>query len=153
MTADTHGTVATARIRRMTARDVPAVTDLCDQLGYPSTREQVASRFARLNDRPDHALLVADRDGAPVGWIHIGLEPLLELDLAACVHGLIVAECERGRRVGERLLAEAERWAAERGCGVVRVRSNVVRERAHRFYLREGYRLVKTSCIFQKPLA
>jgi GNAT superfamily N-acetyltransferase len=137
----------------MTARDVPAVTDLCDQLGYPSTREQVASRFARLDDRPDHALLVADRDGAPVGWIHIGLEPLLELDLAACVHGLIVAERERGRRVGERLLAEAERWAAERGCGVVRVRSNVVRERAHRFYLREGYRLVKTSCIFQKPLA
>jgi GNAT superfamily N-acetyltransferase len=137
----------------MRSGDLPAVRDLCDQLGYPSTREQVAARFARLDGQPEHALLVADRDGAVVGWMHIGLEPLLEMDLTACVHGLIVAEGERGRRVGERLLGEAEHWAAERRCGAVRVRSNVVRERAHRFYLREGYRLVKTSCVFEKPLA
>jgi hypothetical protein len=32
------------------------------------------------------------------------------------------------------------------------VRSRIVRERAHRFYEREGYELVKTSHVFEKPL-
>jgi len=32
------------------------------------------------------------------------------------------------------------------------VRSRVARERAHRFYEREGYALVKTSHVFEKPL-
>ena len=35
----------------------------------------------------------------------------------------------------------------------VRVRSNVVRERAHQFYLRAGYAIVKTSLVFEKSLS
>ena len=33
------------------------------------------------------------------------------------------------------------------------VRSQVSREPAHRFYLREGYARVKTSAVFEKVLA
>jgi hypothetical protein len=32
------------------------------------------------------------------------------------------------------------------------VRSNVVRERAHAFYQREGFVLIKTQRVFEKPL-
>jgi hypothetical protein len=32
------------------------------------------------------------------------------------------------------------------------VRSRVTRERAHQFYEREGYRLLKTSHVFEKRL-
>jgi hypothetical protein len=35
---------------------------------------------------------------------------------------------------------------------VLRVRSQIIREDAHRFYLREGYSKVKTSVVFEKPL-
>ena len=34
--------------------------------------------------------------------------------------------------------------------GAVRVRSNVVRDRAHAFYEREGYRKVKVQQVFEK---
>jgi hypothetical protein len=34
----------------------------------------------------------------------------------------------------------------------LRVRSNAIRERAHAFYLRDGYTRVKTSAVFEKPL-
>jgi hypothetical protein len=34
----------------------------------------------------------------------------------------------------------------------MQVRSRMSRERAHRFYEREGYEQVKTSVVFRKPL-
>jgi hypothetical protein len=34
----------------------------------------------------------------------------------------------------------------------MRVRSNAIRERAHAFYLRDGYARVKTSAVFEKAL-
>ena len=49
-------------------------------------------------------------------------------------------------------VAAAEAWARERGCLAVRVRSNVVRERAHAFYRREGFREIKTQQVLEKEL-
>jgi GNAT superfamily N-acetyltransferase len=47
----------------------------------------------------------------------------------------------------------AERWAIARGHRVLRLRSRVQREGAHRFYERLGYRIAKTSHTFQKQLS
>ena len=47
----------------------------------------------------------------------------------------------------------AEEWAARHGCPRVRVRSNVIRERTHRFYERLGYRAVKSQKVFDKSQA
>ena len=44
----------------------------------------------------------------------------------------------------------AEAWAVAQGLGKVRVRCNVVRERTHRFYEREGFVVTKTQKIFDK---
>jgi GNAT superfamily N-acetyltransferase len=64
----------------------------------------------------------------------------------------VVDEAHRSGGVGRALLGAAEAWAREHGCEVVTVRSRVARERAHRFYEREGYVRVKTSHVFSKPL-
>ena len=48
------------------------------------------------------------------------------------------------------LLAAAEAWAREHGFASMRVRSNILRERAHRFYLREGYIEKKRQAVFLK---
>jgi GNAT superfamily N-acetyltransferase len=63
-----------------------------------------------------------------------------------------VDEKRRSAGTGRKLLQVAERWAAERGCKSVSVRSNVIRERAHEFYLRNGYEHFKTQKAFRKPL-
>ena len=63
-----------------------------------------------------------------------------------------MADGSRGVGVGAQLLHAAEQWAAKNGFGRMRVRSNVVRERAHRFYLREGYRERKRQVVFDKDL-
>jgi hypothetical protein len=48
------------------------------------------------------------------------------------------------------LLAIAEQWARSHGCTTISVRSNVTRERAHRFCTRNGYEHAKTQKLFQK---
>ena len=43
-------------------------------------------------------------------------------------------------------------WAREMGCRAVSLRSNVVRDGAHAFYEKAGYRRIKTQHVFQKEL-
>jgi GNAT superfamily N-acetyltransferase len=50
------------------------------------------------------------------------------------------------------LLEEVEEWAKARGCSTMRLRSNVVRKDAHRFYVNLGYEIVKRQLAFRKVL-
>ena len=65
---------------------------------------------------------------------------------------LVVADAARGQGVGAALLHAVEAWARQQGYGTLYVRSNVVRGRAHHFYLREGYVEVKRQAVFRKDV-
>jgi len=137
----------------MKTEDAEAVAGLCGQLGYPSTRDEIARRWARLAGDAAHAVFVAADHDRAIGWIHVAVRPLLEFDLSAEIWGLVVDEQSRGAGVGRRLLEAAEQWAAASGCTAVRVRSRIARVRAHAFYERHGYLKSKTQHVFEKPLA
>lgn len=100
-----------------------------------------------------HAVMVAESaEGKVIGWVHASVAPLLEVDLRAEVNALVVADNERSRGAGALLLKAAEEWARKHGCKNMSVRSNVVRERAHEFYLRNGYEHYKTQKAFRKAI-
>jgi hypothetical protein len=50
------------------------------------------------------------------------------------------------------LMEQAEDWTRDKGCGVVYVRSGILREKAHSFYRGIGYDQTKTLHLFQKDL-
>jgi GNAT superfamily N-acetyltransferase len=137
-------------IRAAEPRDVDAIAVLAGQLGYPTSSEAMAPRLAALGQ--GDAVRVADDGGACIGWIHVSVIHLLETDTFAEIRGLVVAEAHRGGGIGEALVRAAEEWARSRGCPRVRVRSNVIRERTHRFYERLGYRVIKSQKVFDKAL-
>lgn len=139
-------------IRMMETRDVDRVAGLLTELGYPSTPQQIARRFTRIDGRADQALLVADDGRAVVGWMHVGTHPYLESDESAEILGLVVADGQRSRGVGTALVRAAEKWAVEHGCEAIRVRSRITRDRAHAFYERGGFERIKTQHCFQKML-
>ena len=139
-------------IRPALASDAAAIASLSEQLGYPSTGGQIASRMTALHARGGTAIFVAESDGAVVGWVAVREDLVLESGAFAEIAGLVVAETQRGRGIGEALVGAAEAWARERGHGRMRVRSNVVREKAHRFYERLGYTITKRQAVFDKPL-
>lgn len=142
-----------ARIRRARSADVARIARLSGELGYPTTAKEMRKRFAGLKPASRHLVLVAEtREAGVIGWTHISVEPLLEVPLRAEVNGLVVGEGQRSHGAGRRLLEEAEKWARKQGARSMSVRSNVIRERAHGFYERNGYEHYKTQKAFRKAL-
>jgi GNAT superfamily N-acetyltransferase len=140
-------------VRRASRADAQPIAALCVQLGYPTSPEEVVRRLAKIEQDDDHALYVAELPGGGViGWVHVYVSRLLVADPSAEIGGLVVDEAYRRRGVGRRLMEEAERWAGERGCAAINLRSNIIRKEAHAFYERIGYSNVKTQLKFHKPL-
>ena len=141
------------KIRRAKLADAPRLAELADQLGYPSTTEQICRRFRTLQPASQNAVFVAESPSEGViGWVHVSKEPLLDVDVRAEINGLIVEERHRSLGAGALLMDAAEDWARQRGCKGMSVRSNVIRERAHKFYERCGFEHYKTQKSFRKPL-
>jgi GNAT superfamily N-acetyltransferase len=141
------------KIRRARKSDAERIAELCGQLGYPATAAQIAQRLQKIKPALQNAVLVAESpEGEVIGWLHVSVEPLLEVELRAEVNGLVVADEERSRGAGAVLLQAAEEWARRRRCKNMSVRSNVVRERAHQFYLRNGYEHYKTQKAFRRAV-
>jgi GNAT superfamily N-acetyltransferase len=147
---------AAIKIRHARSGDAARIAVLCGQLGYTAKPAELAHRLRKIKAANQHAVLVAewsDRNkGTVIGWLHVSVSPLLEVELRAEVNGLVIASDERSRGTGALLLRAAEQWARSRGCKNMSVRSNVIRERAHQFYLRHGYEHYKTQKAFRKPL-
>jgi GNAT superfamily N-acetyltransferase len=140
-------------VRPAVAADAPTLAALSGQFGYPATGEAISRRLAAIIDDPDATVLVAQAgDGAVVGWVHVRTLQLLQRDACAEIGGLVVDEGWRRRGIGGQLMAAAEDWARRQGVGLMRLRSNVVRDDAHRFYRRLGYADSKTSLLFTKAL-
>jgi GNAT superfamily N-acetyltransferase len=141
------------KIRRAKSADASQIAVLAGQLGYPATEAQIRKRFREIKPPFQNAVFVADsaKDGV-IGWLHVSKEPLLEAEIRAEVNGLVVTDGQRSLGAGARLLAAAEDWARKHGCKSMSVRSNVIRERAHKFYERNGYEHYKTQKSFRKPL-
>jgi GNAT superfamily N-acetyltransferase len=139
------------KVRTAAVSDADRLAELATQLGYPSTADDIRRRLP-LVEGGGHCLRVADLDGRVAGWIHAVHVALLDSDAHVEIKALVVDEEARGRRIGEELVREVESWARARGCSTLRVRSNVLRERAHRFYERLGYEIQKTQRVFGKRL-
>ena len=138
-------------IRLARVEDAERVAALAAQLGYPALLEETQSYLARIAREPAHVVYVAVEDGRVVGWIHA--RAMLQNVQAAEIEGLVVDEACRGRGIGQLLTRASEQWMRERGCGTAYVRSDVIRERAHRFYEGLGYENIKTSLVFGKKLS
>jgi len=142
-----------AKVRYAGRADTGGMARLSVELGYPITSEQMGERLQALVDGGRGAVLVAEQPGSGVvGWISTLVLDTLTTKRRAHVTGLIVAREYRRAGIGRQLLAAAEEWARRVGCGDLVVRSQVSRERAHEFYLGQGYELVKTQHLFRRSL-
>jgi GNAT superfamily N-acetyltransferase len=142
---------AAPAIRTMEPADAEAASRLALELGYERSPAQVRAWLEEVRrTRREQAAFVAVLAGQIAGWIEISIERRLQAPPFAFIGGLVVQEGVRGRGIGRRLCARAEAWAWEQGVETVRVTSRSTRAGAHRFYLRDGYREVKTSLVFEK---
>lgn len=143
----------TVKIRRARRADATRIAELSGQLGYPTTARAMAGRLKLALQEKNGVCFVAETSAnGVVGWAHVSVTPLLEVEWRAELNGLVVDERVRSQGAGWRLLQAAEAWARQKRCKGMSVRSNVLRERAHGFYERHGYEQYKTQKAFRKKL-
>lgn len=134
-------------IREARQQDSGAIAELAAELGYTVSAIEVAERVRAIA-----CVLVAELGERIVGWIDVSLATHLVSGQYGEIGGLVVSNEMRGQGIGSQLTASAEAWITASGVGKCVVRSRSTRLDAHRFYLREGYTLEKTSAVFSKKL-
>ncbi len=137
-------------IREARPQDYARIAELAGQLGYSSSADEIAKRLDGMQHSNEHAVFVAQIGSEIAAWLAVLVYRVVEADARAEISGLVVDEHYRSQRIGMHLLDRAERWAREKGCRAIGLRSNVIRDRAHEFYERHGYRHVKTQKSFRK---
>ena len=136
-----------ALIRAAVIEDAENITDLLQQLGYRRGLADMAQYLAAIEE--DAAILVAvGDDGRAVGCLHVLVDNRLAEGRRGEITSLVVAADVRSQGIGADLVAAAQKWLQARGIGSLRVRCNAVRDRAHRFYERLGFRLTKSQKVF-----
>jgi GNAT superfamily N-acetyltransferase len=138
-------------VREALATDAQRISMLAGQLGYEVPLAHVERQLARMNDEHTVFVAVVPRAGV-VGWIGVALREAITDSGRADIEGLVVEDEYRGNGIGQLLVQAAEEWARRRNCTSMRLVSNVVRERAHEFYKRLGYDVLKTQHAFKKSL-
>lgn len=136
-------------IRDATATDLVAVVGLYadDMIGV--TREspgdpldpEYYQGFAAIQADPRNRLVVADLDGRVVGTLQLTFLPGVSRRGAerAQIESVHVAPDVRDRRIGRRLAIWALDQAADRGCALVQLTSDLRRTDAHRFWQSLGF--------------
>lgn len=136
-------------IRDASIEDAERLSDLACQLGYPIESGEAARRLAKYKDNPDERVIVAVQDGMVVGWTSAGIVDHFYTPLYMEISGLVVDAQYRGSGIGKSLVDEVKRWTAHKGIKALRLRANVIRKDAHRFYEREGFKRRKEQIMFE----
>ena len=89
----------------------------------------------------DNEVVIAERDGVPVGCLHI----LVMKDFFGASHGhvsvLATTPEAEGTGVGRALISYAEQWTTRRGLSLMTLNVFAGNDRARRFYDRAGFEI------------
>jgi len=140
------------QIRPPLPSDAAALAELAAELGYATSAEALLGRLATLHPTDAAVLVATDAEDMPIGWCHVEMRRTLIEPLSAMIVGLVIGEGHRSAGIGAELLMAADGWARTRGCRRLVVATRITRERAHRFYAREGFAVDKTSYFLSKSL-
>lgn len=108
--------------------------------------------FRAMQAEGNNNLIVGETNGQVVACYQITFISGLSLSAArrAQAEGVRVASDQRGKKIGEAMMTDAEQRARDAGCGLLQFTSNKTRNNAHRFYDRMGF--TPSHIGYKKPL-
>src|SRR5436190_9438985 len=137
------------QLRKMTMEHVHDVCRLSNQLRYPLSTTQIENNINEITTSENYAAFVALYNLQIVGWIYGFRTLLIESKPFIEIGGLIVDQTFRNSGIGKKLVEKIKDWALEKAINEVRVRSNVIRNEAHKFYLNNGFTEMKQQKVFK----
>jgi N-acetylglutamate synthase-like GNAT family acetyltransferase len=130
------------QIRHAQLTDAEAIAQLINQLGYPTSVEQMKRRLESLEREKNYRTLVAVSDQLVVGVLGMSTNLFWEQDGSYVrVQVLIASESHRGQGIGKLLIQNCEAWAKEMNASAIYLNcgNRAERERAHFFYQQIGF--------------
>jgi ribosomal protein S18 acetylase RimI-like enzyme len=144
-------------IRPAETRDLPTLGRLgamlvrthyaFDQQRFLAPREGIESGYASFLGNalrsPDGCVFVAEREGSVIGYVYAALVPISWMELrgpAGYIHDVAVAEDERNRGAGTKLMEAAIGWLRDHGAPRVILSTATQNETAHGLFRRLGFR-------------
>src|SRR5438105_15236478 len=98
----------------------------------------MAERLARVLDRDEHVVFVVETTEV-AGWIHAAEQEIMELDRFCEIWGLVVADGQRGKGIGRRLIDAVDQWAVGRRLNTIFVRRDIIGPESHQYSERVGF--------------
>lgn len=143
-------------IREADDQDADAIYSMVVKLAaYLSEQDKVVSsvedfRADKFPDPPGFHVLIAERDGEPVGMsLYFHTFSTWLGALGVYIQDLYVDDAARGEGLGARLVSETVRRARERGANHLRLAVDHRNESAQGFYRKVGMRLRDDEQIYQ----
>ncbi len=139
-------------IREASNEDVPAITDLTGQLGYPVTEDDARSTLSFILKNNRETIFVALLDEKVIGWIGVFKSVHLASGFICEIGGLVVDAGHHRKGIGQQLMEQARQWSKKQGSETLLVRANVKRKQAHQFYQQLGFTEIKEQKVFKMDL-
>ncbi|MEC5375443.1 GNAT family N-acetyltransferase [Pseudocitrobacter sp. MW920760] len=148
-------------VRNATAGDIPALIELGARMyiesrysqNSPFDEEKCAELARTLISSPAGCLLVAEKDGAVIGWLAGGIaEQWFSRQLMAFEYGLFISPEHRGGTAGPRLAKAFITWAEDHGAALINmgITTGVHEERTGDLYSRLG--LSRSGLLYSKEV-
>lgn len=139
------------QIRPFTSEDIESITELMNDLGYPTSVDKMKQRMSFIEAEPNYNTFVATIERSVVGIIGICKVFYYEDDgCATQIIALVTKKELEGQGIGTALIMYVEQWAEEHNSNTLYLTSGnkAERSRAHEFYKKHGfevtgYRFVK----------
>jgi GNAT superfamily N-acetyltransferase len=141
---------ATILLRPAEPTDAESIATMFTDEGYPAGPSDIVARLERFAS-PDARVIVAEHDGALLGFIAIHALPRFEHDdWIVRILAVVVDAGARERGVGRTLMAEAERIARELGAAFIELTAGHHRPEARHLYESLGYDASVTAYLRKK---
>jgi GNAT superfamily N-acetyltransferase len=128
--------------REFQPSDLPEITALMGELGYPTTLAEMTVRMEHISSNSDYRTLVVVKEREVVGMVGMMRCWFWEQNgFYVKIQALVVKSTARRMGVGEHLVGCAESWARSIGASAIFLNSGNKEERkaAHAFYPRMGF--------------
>ncbi len=140
------------KTRIVDASDCEDIAQLSSQLGYAISLEDTKKNIQLIIESINDIAYVALVDDLVVGWIHIFYTVRIESTPFCEIGGMVTDAEHRSKGIGKALIEATKEWCRAKGVAKLRVRSNVKRTDAHRFYLNAGFKEMKEQKVFEIAL-
>jgi len=138
-------------IREAVEEDAESLAKLATELGYKTTKDDVAKRFNKLKIKVGHYIYVAVEKKV-VGFISFEHYETIYCDPGINITGFVVAEEQRNKGIGRTLMEEVEKYAIANNFTFIRANSDSKRVEAHEIYRKLGFDSEKDQKRFLKKL-